>query len=224
MGGTAGLWSGALAQIGAVSVQGLDEMMDTLVALRYLKKKGRRIAFLGGGGALGVFASDVAYRRGLDVPSFSPDTQIRLRKFFPTPGNSVANPLDTGSPALPLETILAIAGEILMREPIETLIITVLLRTIEVELPVFYEMNDQIPPPSGSFLGGLAEALSGLKSETGKDVVMVFDNRAYLPEHTRVEAVSRKMRQQFQAAGIPVFSSTERALRGIQRALELTAS
>jgi acyl-CoA synthetase (NDP forming) len=218
MSGEAKVWEDALVQTGAVSVQGLDEMMDTVAALHYLKRGGRRIALLGGGGAIGVFSSDLAHRLGLKIPTFSKETQTRLRKFFPTPGNSVANPLDTGTPALPLETMEALAGEVLKREPVDVLIVILLLRTLEVEVPTFFEMTGQKGPPSGAYLGGLVEALSGLKQETGKDIVTVFENRAYFPEEVKVEAVSREMRRRFQSRGIPVYPSVERALRGIRHA------
>ena len=36
-----------------------------------------------------------------------------------------------------------------------------------------------------------------------------------------VEAVSREIRQRFQTVGIPVYSSAERALRGISYALAM---
>ncbi len=219
MGGETRVWNGALAQAGAASVQGLDEMMDTLVALKYLKNTGPRIALLGGGGAIGVFSSDLAQQWGLQIPTFSHDTQKRLKRFFPTPGNSMANPLDTGSPALPAETIKALAEEILTREPVDVLIIIILLRTLEIEVPAFYTMNGLKPPLGGSYLRGLIEPLTNLKRETGKDVVMVFENRAHLLEEVKVETVSRKMRKRFQDEGIPVYPSVERALRGIYHAL-----
>ena len=215
------VWEGVLTQAGAASVQGLDQMMDTLVALKYLKNRGRRIALLGGGGAIGVFSSDRAYRWGLEIPKFSEKTQKRLKVFFPAPGNSMANPLDTGSPAMPMETILTLAREILTREPVNALIITMLLRTLEVDMPTFSEMNQQEPPPGGSYLQSLVEPLAQLREETGKDLVMVLDNRTYKPEDVGVEAVSRQMRQRFQDVGIPVYSSAERALRGISCALAM---
>ena len=224
MGGEDKIWKGALNQAGAVSVQGLEELMDALVALQYLNKRGKRIALLGGGGAIGVFSSDLASRWGLEVPSFSQETQKRLRAYFPTPGNSMANPLDTGTPALPCETLVALAKEILTREPVDVLIIILLLRTLEGDLPIFFRMSGLEPPPRGSYLQGLLGGLCQLKKETGKDVVMVFDNKAYLHEDIEVEAVSRKMQEQYQNAGIAVYPSVERALRGISlsgRAQEL---
>lgn len=216
--GKTGIWDGVLSQAGAAPVQGLDEILDTLVALYYLKNIGPRIAFLGGGGAIGVFSSDLASRWGLDVPVFSAETRKRLRSFFPTPGNSMMNPLDTGSPALPVETIKALCQEVLVKEPIDILIVAMLLRTLEVEMP-FYTMKDPQPESKGSYLKALVEPLAALKRKTGKEVVMVFDNRAHQSVEAGVEAVSREMRDRFQRAGIPVYPSTERALRGIHRAL-----
>ena len=211
-------------QAGAASVQGLDEMMDTLVALKYLKNRGRRMALLGGGGAIGVFSSDLAHRYGLEIPPFSRETQKRLKTFFPAPGNSLANPLDTGSPALPMETVQTLAREILTGETVDVLIIIMLLRTLEVDLPTFLKMNGHEPPARGSYLRGLLEPLSRLKEETGKDLVMVFDNSAYLPDDLEIEGVSRDVRRQFQGVGIPVYTGTERALRGISHALTARGS
>ena len=46
------MWEGMLAQAGAASVKGLDEVVDALAAVYYLKKPGPRIAVVGGGGAI----------------------------------------------------------------------------------------------------------------------------------------------------------------------------
>jgi hypothetical protein len=222
LGGQANIWQGALTQAGAVSVQGLEEMMDALVALKYLRNQGRRIALLGGGGAIGVFSSDLAYRWGLEIPSFSSETQKRLRTYFPAPGNSMVNPLDTGTPVLPMETVEALCREILTREPIDVLVVILLLRPLEADMPNFFRLNGLEPPPSGSYFEGLLPGLVRLKEETGKDIVMVFENKAYLPEDVFVEGVSRKMRGLYQEAGLPVYTSTERALRGIRHGWEGT--
>lgn len=219
MGGARRIWDGVLSQSGAAPVQGLEEMLDTLVALSYLKHPGPRIALVGGGGAIGVFSSDLAGKWGLEVPVFSEETQRRLRGFFPTPGNSMQNPLDTGSPALPMETIAALCETILIREPIDVLMVVVLLRTLVVELPAFYAKNG-LPPGGGGFdVKDLIPSLAELKRKTGKEVVMVLDNKAHLTTETGVEAVYRELRDGFQTAGIPVYPGTERALRGIHHAL-----
>ena len=224
LGGQARIWQGALKQAGAISVQGLEEMTDALVALKYLRNQGKRIALMGGGGAIGVFSSDLAYRWNLEIPPFSPETQKRLRTYFPVPGNSMVNPLDTGTPVLPRETIETLCREILTREPIDTLVVILLLRPLEADMPNFSRLNGLEPPPSGSYFEGLLPGLVRLKEETGKDIVMVFENRAYLQEDVFVEGVSRKIRGLYQQAGIPVFANAERALRGIRYGWEGTGA
>jgi len=218
LGGEADIWNGALTQAGAVAVQGMDEITDTLMALAYLKNSGKRIALMGGGGAIGVFSSDLVYRYGLEMPPFSPETQKLLKKWFPTPGNSVVNPLDTGTPVLPLETVEGLAREVLNREPLDVLVIILLLRSFEVVSRIFMESGGIKPPPRGSYLQGVLEVMSRLKDETGKDVVAVFENRAHRVEHVEVESVSRSMRKKYLSKGIPVYPNVERALRGIKNA------
>ncbi|MBU2552247.1 MAG: CoA-binding protein [Proteobacteria bacterium] len=219
LGGEAQVWEGALSQAGAVMVQGLDEITDTLRGLAYLKRKGGRIALMGGGGAIGVFSCDLAYRYGLDMPIFSPETQAELQKSFPTPGNSVRNPLDTGTPILPLEKVRVLAEQVLTREPIDILVLILLIRPLEVEIRTFMEFAGLEPPPRGAYLESLLEVLAPLKKSSGKDMVMVFDNRAYRPEDAEAEGMVREMRNRYQSEGIPVFPSAERALRGIRNAL-----
>jgi len=212
------VWKGALTQAGAVAVDGLDEMIDTLVALTYLKSRGRRIALVGGGGAIGVFTSDLAHRLGLELPLFSEQTQSRLKKWFRTPGNSVRNPLDTGTPAMPLEPFTALLEEVLTREPIDVLVCVMLLHPLEVVFPTFMEMEGLKPEPKGAYFEGLLQALKRLKRSTGKDVVMVIENRAHRLEYVEFEELNRMIHFRYQAEGIPVYSHAERALRGIRNA------
>ena len=48
LGGEAAIWQGALDQAGAIRVSGLEEMVDTLIALSYFNRRGRRLALAGG--------------------------------------------------------------------------------------------------------------------------------------------------------------------------------
>jgi acyl-CoA synthetase (NDP forming) len=220
LGGEAKIWNGALAQAGAIQVQGLDALIDALVALKYTRSRGKRIALVGGGGAIGVFSSDLAYQWGLSVPEFSSTTQAKLRQSFPTPGNSVKNPLDTGSPAIPLGTLKSLIGDVLHAEPIDVLILVMLLHPLEVVSNTFMKTFGFPPQPGGAFFKGLPEALATLKSETGKDVMVVLENRTCRLEDADVEKVNREQRMLFQHAGIPVFADVHRALRGIRFAAE----
>jgi acyl-CoA synthetase (NDP forming) len=223
LGGEARMWKSALEQAGALGVEGLDEIIDTLTALVYLKNKGNRIALAGGGGAIGVFSSDLAYRWGLEIPPFSKKTQKRLRQLFPTPGNSVLNPLDTGTPALPLEILTPMIETILEKESFDILVAIMLIHPLEIVFPTFMKKAGIDAPPPGSYLESLLETFVRLKKKTGKDIVMVIQNRARLKENMEAESVVRSIRDQYQEAGIPVFMEPERALRGIRNAFRLTA-
>jgi len=212
------IWNGVLAQAGASSVQGLDEAVDALTAHYYLKKPGPRIAVVGGGGAIGVFSCDLASQSGLDLPRFSDATRRNLRQHFPTPGNSMANPLDTGSPVVPVETMQAAIKEIALNEPIDVVVVILLLRPLELEVRSFMEMLGIDAPPPGAYLEQLLGILMEIKQETGKDIAVVMDNRAGQREDIDVEATLRRMRDSYQSKGFPVFTSAERALRGISHA------
>ena len=214
------IWKGVLAQAGASSVQGLDEAVDALTAHYYLKKPGPRIAVVGGGGAIGVFSCDLASQWRLDLPRFSDTTRQHLRRHFPTPGNSMANPLDTGSPVIPLETMQASIQKIARNEPIDVVVVILLMRPLELEVRRFMEMAGMDAPPPGIYLEQLLGHLVEIKRETGKDIAVVLENRAGQQEEMDVEATRRRMRDRYQSHGFPVFCSAKRALRGISHAVQ----
>jgi len=173
--GDVNIWEGVLRQGHAIPVQGLDELMDALVALKYLKKPGPRIALVGGGGAIGVFSCDLSHRSGLTLDHFSTETQRRLRQFYPTPGNSMQNPLDTGSPMVPADVIENSLEVILDSEPIDILIMVFLIRPLEVEVRSFMEMVGVPTGPPGAYLEGLLPVLDRLKKKSNKEIITVFE-------------------------------------------------
>lgn len=217
--GDENIWKGVLEQTQAIPVQGLDELMDALVAIRYLRYPGKKIALVGGGGAIGVFSCDLSARLGLVLPEFSNETQKELRSYFPTPGNSMKNPLDTGSPIVPGDVLKNSLETILSSEPIDTLVMVFLLRPLEVEMPTFLKMTGIPTSPPGAYLKEMLPILTRLRKVYGKDIVAVFENRAGAIDDVHVEETARIMRKAYQEGGIPVFPNVERALRGIRCAV-----
>ncbi len=218
LGGEARVWEGALAQAGAVQTQGLEEMVDAITALVHFRRRGRRVAVVGGGGAIGVFSSDLAHGHGLSLPPFSAETQKRLRKWFPTPGNSVVNPLDTGTPVLSLETLGPMMEEILVREPVDAMLVILLLHPLCRVLPAYMEMDGLPPPAREEYLERLLTVLHPLRERTGKDLVVAMENRANLPDDLEIEGLYRTMRRRFQSKAIPVYPTAGRALQAIRNA------
>lgn len=95
--GEAEVWSGLLRQAGALQVRDFDEMLDLLVALRYVgRPAGRRMAIVTGPGGPAVSAADACEEAGLHLAELSAETRERLRGVVGGAGTSVRNPVDIG--------------------------------------------------------------------------------------------------------------------------------
>ncbi len=95
--GEAEVWSGLLRQAGALQVRDFEEMLDLLVALRYVgRPTGRRIAIVTGPGGPAVSAADACEEAGLELADLSEETRERLRGVVGGAGTSVRNPVDVG--------------------------------------------------------------------------------------------------------------------------------
>lgn len=214
--GEASVWKGLLSQTGAVAVDGLEEMVDTMTALVHLRRLGRNVAIAGAGGAIGVFSGDLAYRWGLNLPTFGPATQKKLGRWFSEPGSNVSNPLDTGSPVLPLEAITDMIEGVLANEPVDALILVLLFHQLTVLVKTFAEMDGLPWETLEDYLDKLLEAIVRVRGQTKKDVVMVIVNRANLPSNEDLEGMYRVLRLRCYAKGVPFYPTIERALRAIR--------
>lgn len=90
-------------QRNAIQVNGIDEMIDVIVALRFLKTipAGNRVALVGAGGGPSVLAGDEIEKEGLKLPPFSTALQDQLKRVLPVAGSILCNPLDTPNMATP---------------------------------------------------------------------------------------------------------------------------
>ena len=219
--GEAPVWKGLLAQTGALAVDGLEEMVDTMTALVHLRRSGRNVAIAGAGGAIGVFSGDLAHRWGLELPGFGTQTQRRLAKWFSEPGSNVGNPLDTGSPVVPVEAIIDMIEAILTNERIDVLILVLLFHQLTVLVKTFAEMDGLPWQGLEAYLDTLLEAIVGIRGRTGKDVVMVMVNRANLPSNAELEGIYRVLRLRCYAKGVPFYETVERGLRAIRNASQV---
>lgn len=112
------IWQAFFAQTGAIRVHSLEEIIDVVMALRYLKTaQGRRCLLFGGGGGNAVALADLFNEQGLDVPALSPETGKELASFIPLAGNSLRNPLDLW-PALDNIELLRRCLELVVADPV----------------------------------------------------------------------------------------------------------
>lgn len=91
------IWDTALRQCGAIKVEGMEELIDTIKALLFLPPvRGDRVAVAGGSGGQSVVVADVFAEAGLRVPPLAQESYNELATFFSLIGGSYGNPIDTG--------------------------------------------------------------------------------------------------------------------------------
>ena len=101
MAGSYDIWTAAIKQIGAIKVENLEEMVDTIIGLNHLQGlTGNRVAIIGGvyrgGGGFSVSATDACISAGLDVPEITPETRDKLKQHVNIAGAILRNPIDIG--------------------------------------------------------------------------------------------------------------------------------
>lgn len=91
------LWNAAMRQAGAVTADSLEEIVDVVKGLLYIKPgTGRRVGLVAMTGGQSVVIADAFGRANLDVPLLSPASYDELASFFNIIGGSYRNPLDAG--------------------------------------------------------------------------------------------------------------------------------
>jgi len=221
LGGEAEIWRAALRQAGAVVLDSADELMDTLTVLSFIRQPGRSISIMGGGGAIGVHAADLAFSLGLEVPAFQADTRARLQEILPTPGAGLGNPLDMLTPALPINQVLALAQVVAEREPVDVILAVSLVHPIDIHAPALARfLGARVDIPAGqAYFDTLLQGFTNIRAATGKEFMLVIENRGQRPENLETEGLVRQVRLNFQKAGIPVFARGSSALGGLANAV-----
>ena len=92
------VWRGVMRQTGTIEVDSLEEMMDTIQVLLYVKPTVQdRVGLISMTGGQSVVTTDAFAKSGLQVPVLADDSYVRLGEFFNIVGGSYRNPIDMGS-------------------------------------------------------------------------------------------------------------------------------
>jgi acyl-CoA synthetase (NDP forming) len=196
------IWTVAMRQGGALPVLGMDELIDTLKALLYLKPVyGNRVVLAGGSGGQSVAITDAFTEAGLEVPPLSQESFDKFQEFFTVIGGSYRNPVDTGNPnRLQMERIISI-----IEQDTNTDNIVMLMNASGAGPPgMDVQRDDEI------------KAIAQMRARTSKPV-MVCLQLTMLP---RVIADARTIVKTLQDAGIPAFTSLERGALALRNALD----
>jgi len=219
LGGEERVWDGIFAQTGAVRVTDLDEMIDTLMAFSLVYPKGgRRLAMLGGGGALCVEASDIAYHHQFNFPPFPEDIRARIGSHLSPTGSSPGNPVDTGNPMVAPDALLDIMEAAAATGDIDTILLSQTMQHIHVIMKQITE-NENIPLSTFAYYPRLAEGVKKLISETGVPIVGVFPRTSTTEsdQDMELELEWRRARSAFLDAGAPVYPTVTRAVAALER-------
>jgi acetyl coenzyme A synthetase (ADP forming)-like protein len=173
---------------GVIRTDTLEEMFDVAALLSsQAAPKGRRVAILTNAGGPGILCADACAAEGLDVPSFSAETQARLKELLPAEA-SIANPVDMIASATSQQYRDAI--EILGSDPAIDAIIVIFI------------------PPLITRAEDVASAIvAGARSLDGvKPLLTVFMQSRGVPEELRGTDIR-----------IPSYSFPENAARALAR-------
>ncbi len=194
------VWRDAARQAGALWVEGLYELADTLVALQRLPRcqiKGIAVisGLADGGGGTGIATTDILADAGLATPRFSPRTRAKLKAVLGDVGSILLNPLDVSQ----------VQGRL---QPIEEAL-TLAAREDNIDLLMVHQnLYLLLRWHSWEEILDLNRMFVRVCREQKKSLVMVLP-----PE--MAETRSLELEQELSLQGVPVYPSAERAARAL---------
>ncbi len=211
MGGSREIWQSILRQANAIQVGDMAELVQTCLAFSLLPKRAfRNISVLGGGGALGVAAADMAETYGVQIPAFADELAGKIDDHLPKPGSSPGNPVDVANPFVPPKTLKEIMRLAATDERIDLQIFTSLIHHYKNMAKLMGKTVKEVTP----YLE-LADDIKEVVAETGKPIVVILSNPKSGPDHLDVVDMFTDARHAFIERNIPVFADLRDALRAI---------
>ena len=202
----AAVWTAMVRQSGAVSVTGLDAMLDAVEMLARGKAvNGRRMGLVAMTGGQSVVITDTFATAGLEIPALSQASYDELKSFFNIIGGSYRNPLDAGGTigggvhTGNLERIL----RILDRDAVIDAIV----------LEVGTGLRAQRWATHEDELTGLLDKIAEFSRASTKPLVLILH-----PAH--VETIVARAKQLARERGLVVFDSFERSAAAIRVAYD----
>ena len=211
MGGSRTIWQSVLKQVNAIEVHNSKELAHASLAFSLLPERSfRSISLIGGGGALGVAACDMAEDFGIEIPPLANELQARISDLLPRPGSSAINPIDVANPFVPpsiLKEVFLLAAS---DKHVELQLIVVLIPHFKPIAQMFNKTVAEVMP-----YRELAEVVRGVVDETGKPIIAILPNIKREVEDMDITETIALARKQFIDRGIPVFDELHDAIRAI---------
>ncbi|GIX46765.1 MAG: CoA-binding protein [Candidatus Tectimicrobiota bacterium] len=192
------VWGALLRQTGAIGVDGLEEMVDTIKALQFLKPTpGTRLGLVTMTGGPSVVITDTFAREGLEIPPLSEASYARFRTFFNIIGGSYQNPIDMG---------MNWAGEN-FEEILRVLRDDPHVDAVVVDLPLTFLLRRMALRPD--FKARLFSCLTEMRQHDDKPLLAVVGFSPFEKEEV-------DFRRELLALGVPAFHNFARAARAFR--------
>jgi acyl-CoA synthetase (NDP forming) len=189
------IWDALFQQTGAIRVDGLEEMVDTIKALQWLKPStGQRFGLITMTGGPSVVITDTFARVGLDIPALTEASYEMFQEFFNIIGGSYKNPIDMG---------MNWAGEN-VHEIMRILLEDANIDAVVNDLPLTFLYRRMARQPD--FKERLFSTLTEMRERYAKPLLAVVGFSPFEKEEV-------DMRRELQEIGIPAFHNFERAAR-----------
>lgn len=211
--GSAGVWRAAVQQSGAIGVETVEELIDTLLGCAYMKAPTNarqgvrparpRLAMVGAGGGRSVLTADLCEELGLSVPPLPPDVEEQVAQKAPDLAGWVTNPVD--------QSILAgsgLGGAQVLEWLDESPEIDMLVGNIG-EPWAFGRPNGE------AIVRRVTERFIQVAAKTKKPFAVVLGPSDYGDEERW--RIVNEARERLVGAGVAVFPSVERAVRTLAR-------
>jgi acyl-CoA synthetase (NDP forming) len=193
------IWRAVMRQTGAIEVDSLEEMLDTVKALLYVQPTRQdRVALISMTGGQSVVTTDAFAKAGLQVPTLTEQSYARLERFFNVVGGSYRNPIDMGSNWEAGEQISEILEIVEADSQVDII-------AFELSLNLLFRRMEANP----AFRAFLVDMLIAHRRHTHKPFLAIV-TPSYVPE------AEEELKRLLLAEGIPSFPTFQRAAHALQ--------
>ena len=199
------VWNGLLRQAGALRAESRDDLDDLAAALRFFPNpRGRSVCFYGAGGGGSIAAADACEEAGLTLLPLPGDIVEELKQLAPTTWMMLGNPVD----------VSAIGAPQVSRQLLERLSRHEAYDLIIIDFYMDFLYNEE---GTQEGVHRTVSTVIELQRETGRPTAVII-RPGDSPAEWRWRA-AREERERCVQAGLPVFSSLDRASHTLGRVI-----
>lgn len=209
--GNLAVWTAVLRQAGAVRVESLEELLDTVAAFHFLPRfTDPRIGYVCAGGGNSVAASDACHRAGLTMPRMSPAVCDQIASFLPPVGSTASNPVDVLAPMPSPPVVKGVLEVMAGSGEVGAIVLDRIVLSKELRQLMHYASQTSTEDEPW-----LSEIPVHVQRRSGVPIVVVLRENLDPRSDIAVEAERLRLRRYYQDNGIAVYPTPDRAFRAL---------